>query len=171
MLIGLISDTHGHLDPRVKPALAGVRHILHAGDIGLPWLLLELETDVAPVTAVLGNVDDGLPYRPTEVVEFAGKKLLLHHIVDPQRPAPEFARLLAKHRPDVVVFGHTHRPFCETIGGTLFINPGSAGRPRFSLAPSLAVLDLAAARLEPRFIELNEGGQEAPRAGVREVLG
>lgn len=157
MLIGLISDTHGQLDPRVKPALAGVGHILHAGDIGLPWLLLELEADVAPVTAVLGNVDDGLPYRTTEVLELAGRKFLVHHVVDPHRPALELQRLLAKHRPDVVIFGHTHRPFCETIGGTLFVNPGSAGRPRFGLRPSVAVLDCAGSTPRPRFIVLKDG--------------
>jgi hypothetical protein len=138
----------------MKPALAGVAHILHAGDIGLPWLLLELATDVAPVTAVRGNVDDGLPYRETEVVELAGKKFLLHHIVDPHRPGPALQRLLRLHRPDVVVFGHTHRPFCETVGGALFLNPGSAGRPRFGLRPSVAVLDCAGPVPAPRFIEL-----------------
>jgi len=51
--IGVISDTHGELDPKVQGIFAGVNHILHAGDIGLPWLILKLE-EIAPVTAVMG---------------------------------------------------------------------------------------------------------------------
>ena len=48
MKIGVISDTHDHLDPKVPALLTGVDHILHAGDIGLPWLILQLE-NIAPV--------------------------------------------------------------------------------------------------------------------------
>jgi len=32
--IGVISDTHGFLDPKVAKLFAAVDHILHAGDIG-----------------------------------------------------------------------------------------------------------------------------------------
>ncbi|MFR5827936.1 MAG: metallophosphoesterase family protein [Adlercreutzia equolifaciens] len=55
--IGIISDTHGTLDPRAYAALADCEHIIHAGDIGGVAILRELET-LAPVTAVLGNNDD-----------------------------------------------------------------------------------------------------------------
>lgn len=54
--IGIISDTHGTLDPRAYAALADCEHIIHAGDIGGVAILRELET-LAPVTAVLGNND------------------------------------------------------------------------------------------------------------------
>ena len=56
-LIGLISDTHGLLRPKVAAALAGVCRILHAGDMGKPEVLGALSS-IAPVTAVRGNVDD-----------------------------------------------------------------------------------------------------------------
>ena len=56
MKIGVISDTHGFLDPRVEKIFAGVSHILHAGDIGYASIILELQF-IAPVTAVLGNTD------------------------------------------------------------------------------------------------------------------
>ena len=67
MLIGLIADTHGYLDPRVPPALKGVQLILHAGDIGAEGVLVALAR-IAPVTAVAGNNDAklaqlGLPLR------------------------------------------------------------------------------------------------------------
>ena len=86
MKIGVISDTHDHLDPRIAGFFHGVDHILHAGDIGLPWIILQLE-EIAPVTAVLGNNDVGLNFRETEVVQLDGCKFMVHHIVDVRAPA------------------------------------------------------------------------------------
>ena len=139
MNIGVISDTHNHFDPRIASLFAGVDHILHAGDIGLPWVILELES-IAPVTAVLGNNDAGLEYHETECLELDGRKFLVHHIVDVHRPAELIRRRIAKEKPDVVVFGHSHKPFQEVIGHTLYFNPGYAGTPRFNLARSVAIL-------------------------------
>ncbi len=56
MLIGVISDTHGLLRPEALAALAGVDHILHAGDVGDVAILDSLR-EIAPVTAIRGNVD------------------------------------------------------------------------------------------------------------------
>jgi putative phosphoesterase len=153
MKIGAISDTHGHFDPNIVKLFAGVDHILHAGDIGLPWLILELE-QIAPVTAVLGNNDAGLDFKETEVAEFDGRKFLVHHIVDPRKPAEAIQRRIIREGPDVVVFGHTHKPFCETIGRTLYFNPGYAGKPRFNLARTVAILHSDANGLRPEFLEL-----------------
>jgi hypothetical protein len=140
MRVAVLSDTHNYLDPCIPQLFAGVDHILHAGDIGLPAIILQLE-QVAPVTAVLGNTDDpGLHYRQTEVVEIAGRKFFVQHIVNPHSPADLLKTRLARERPDLVVFGHTHKPFCETIGGTLFFNPGYAGKPRFGLERTVAIL-------------------------------
>ena len=141
MKIGVISDTHGHLDPRVFKLFEGVDHILHAGDIGYPSLILDLE-GIAPVTAVLGNNDAGLDFRESEIVELGGRKIFLHHIVNPRSIGDTLGARLARIRPDIVVFGHTHQTFCETIGTTLFFNPGYAGKPRFKLERSVAVLTL-----------------------------
>lgn len=153
MKIGVISDTHDYLDPRVPELFAGVEHIVHGGDIGLPWLILHLE-EIAPVTAVLGNTDEGIDYRETEVIELAGRKFLVQHIVDPHAPDERLKRLLARERPAVVIFGHTHKPFCETIGGTLFFNPGYAGRPRFDLPRSVAILHCEHAGIRPEYLTL-----------------
>src|SRR2546427_4280870 len=99
MKLGVISDTHGHFDPKIPNLFAGVDHILHGGDIGLPWLILELEV-IAPVTAVLGNTDDaGLPFKQTAVDELAGRKFLVHHIVNPHAPAEPLKTRLARERP------------------------------------------------------------------------
>jgi hypothetical protein len=140
--IGVISDTHNYFDPRIPQLFAGVDHILHGGDIGLPAILLALE-QITPVTAVTGNTDDpGFHYRQTELVELAGYRFLLHHILNPQSLAEPMKTRLARERPDVVVFGHTHKPFCQTIDGALFFNPGYAGKSRFGLERSVAIPQL-----------------------------
>ena len=152
--IGVISDTHNYLDPRIPSLFAGVDHILHAGDIGLPAILLQLE-QIAPVTAVVGNTDDpGFHYRQTEVVEVAGRKFLVQHIVNPHSPADAIKARLARERPDVVVFGHTHRPFCQTIDGALFFNPGYAGKLRFGLERSVAILHCGEKEMRAEYLPL-----------------
>jgi putative phosphoesterase len=139
MKIGVLSDTHDYLDPQVPRLFCGVDHIVHAGDVGLPWLLLQLEA-IAPVTAVLGNTDTDIGLRETEVVHLAERKFLVHHIVDPHRLDERLRRRIDRERPAVVVFGHTHRTFCDTIDGVLFFNPGYAGKPRFGLPRRVAIL-------------------------------
>ena len=153
MELGVISDTHGYLDPKIPRLFAGVGHILHGGDIGLPWLILELE-QIAPVTAVLGNNDTGLDLRETEIAELEGRKFLVHHIVDPRKPSEAIQRRIIRENPDAVVFGHTHKPFHETIGRTLFFNPGYAGKPRFNLTRSVAILHCNSNGITPEFLEL-----------------
>ena len=137
--IGIISDTHGHLDPKIPELFQGVAHIIHAGDIGLPWLILELE-EIAPVTAISGNTDEGLEYKETELLELEGRKFLVHHEVDPHATDKPINRRIIRDNPDVVVFGHTHKRFCEQIGQTLYFNPGYAGKPKLNLLRSVAVL-------------------------------
>lgn len=152
--IGVISDTHNFLDPQVRGVFQGVNHILHAGDIGLPRILLELE-QIAPVTAVAGNTDDaGFRYPETQCQILAGKRFLLHHIVNPHSITDWLRERMDRHKPDVVVFGHTHKPFCDTVGGTLFFNPGYAGKPRFGLARSIAILHCTANQIRPEYLPL-----------------
>lgn len=153
MKIGVISDTHGLFDPKLPKLFDGVEHILHGGDIG-PWsIIAELER-IAPVTAVLGNNDFGLTVRELEIVTLAGRKFLLHHIVDPRAPAAGFRELVARHAPDVVIFGHTHQSFAEEREGTLWFNPGYAGAPRFNRTRSIALLHCDEASVRHEFIAL-----------------
>jgi len=153
--IGVISDTHNFLDPKIPELFAGVDHILHAGDIGQARLILELE-QIAPVTAVLGNTDDsGLHYRLTEIVELADRKFLIHHIVDPHAPDETLQRLLHQ-KPAVVVFGHTHKQFSETINSILFFNPGYAGKSRFGMPRSVAILDVTGKGIRSDFLPLGD---------------
>jgi uncharacterized protein len=151
--IGLISDTHGHWDPKVKGIFRNVDHILHAGDIGLPQIILELES-IAPTTAVLGNNDFALHFRETEIVHLSGRKYLVHHIVDPKNRSTSIHERIAGEKADVVVFGHTHKPFCQEMGQTLFVNPGYAGKPRFALSRSVAILRCTEEKITAQFFPL-----------------
>lgn len=151
--IGVLSDTHGHLDPAIPELFRGVNHILHAGDIGLPWLILELES-IAPVTAISGNNDVGLEYKETELLDLDGRKFLLHHVFDVQSPEDKIKRRIIRENPDVVVFGHSHQRFCETIGQTLYFNPGYAGKPRLGLRRSVALLTCDETGITADYIDL-----------------
>jgi len=153
MQLGLISDTHDYLDPRVMKIFAGVDHILHAGDVGQSMLLVELQ-QIAPLTAVLGNTDEDLPLRLTEWVELGGKKFLLHHIVAPGDGPQHIPGPPQKEAPDVVMFGHTHKPFAQRFGRTLFFNPGYAGRQRFDLERTVALMEIGPEGISHRFVKL-----------------
>jgi putative phosphoesterase len=152
--VGVISDTHDFFDPRIPSFFKGVGHILHGGDIGLPRILHQLEK-IAPVTAVMGNTDDpGLGYRLTECLELAGKKFLLHHIVNPYALTEPLAQAMRRERPHVVIFGHTHKASSEIINGVLFFNPGYAGRIKPGMERSLAILHCADGRITHEYLPL-----------------
>lgn len=153
MKIGVISDTHNFLDPKIHELFAGVSHILHAGDIGNATIISELE-EIAPVTAVYGNTDVNLPFKETEIIELAGNKFLIHHIVNPVAPGERVLERIARALPDVIVFGHTHKRFCETMGGVLFFNPGYSGRPKLNLERSVAILHCDEQQIRPEFLPL-----------------
>jgi putative phosphoesterase len=149
MKIGVISDTHGMLRPEALAALEGVDRILHAGDVGAPEILKAL-AQIAPVTAIRGNIDIHGPCSDlpaTELVEFAGKFFYLVHSVHDLDLKPEVAGI------DVVVSGHSHQPRIETRNGVLYLNPGSAGPHRFKLPVSLGIV-LMGDNVEAAIVEL-----------------
>jgi putative phosphoesterase len=140
MQVGVIADTHGLLRPEVIDAFAGVDHILHAGDVGSMGVLDGLGA-IAPVTAVRGNVDAGLGLPELARCELAGVRVLVVHGDRLGSPTPE---KVAERYPDadLVVYGHSHRPALSKIGGTVVVNPGSAGRRRFRNPVSVARAEL-----------------------------
>jgi hypothetical protein len=82
----------------------------------------------------------GLHYKETEVVRLAGRKFLVHHIVDVHHPGEKLQRQIEKEKPDVVVFGHSHKQYIQMAGTTLYFNPGYAGQPRFGYPRSVAII-------------------------------
>src|SRR5579872_99971 len=125
--IGIISDTHGLLRPEAERCLAGVTHIIHAGDIGRPEIVVALRR-IAPVTAIRGNVDKGdwaADYPDTETVRLEERSFYVLHDLQELHIDPAASRIA------VVISGHSHRARIETIDGVLYLNPGSAGPRRF----------------------------------------
>ena len=145
MIVGLISDTHGLLRPEVFDAFQDVELILHAGDVGGSGILTELGA-IAPVRAVYGNTDaPGEPGLAASLnLRLEGTSIHVSHGHEVGRPTP--GRLAAKYAADVIVYGHTHRPLVERVGGRVVVNPGAAGPRRFDLKPSVARLTLDGSR-------------------------
>ncbi len=150
MTLGILSDTHSLLRPEALSALAGVDHILHAGDVGDP-AILEALREIAPVTAIRGNIDLHGPCAQlpaTDAVEVAGRLFYLVHSIHDLDVNPQAAGIAA------VVSGHSHKASAETRGGVLYLNPGSAGPSRFSLPVTLAIVDVTSTQLTPRILNL-----------------
>lgn len=164
MRIGVISDTHGLLRPEALSALEGADHVLHGGDIGGEEVLAALRA-IAPVTAVAGNVDGFRcgDARETARVVLDGVRFYLTHILDrPQKPRPEVQAELRRAPADVVVFGHSHLPHDEVLGGVRFFNPASAGPRRFDYPVSVGVIDVRRGRvLNSRFVPLDARSESA----------
>jgi putative phosphoesterase len=156
-IVGVISDTHGIFDPSVPNLFQGVDCILHAGDIGTLRVYQQLES-LAPVTAVVGNMDDGhlfLNFASQKVLEIDGFRIWLLHVLGNPHQLPLHVRQeLARIQPKVVVFGHSHQPFLEEIDSVLFFNPGSAGPKRFSLQRCLGFLEIEGGKVKGRIVEL-----------------
>jgi putative phosphoesterase len=150
MLIGVISDTHALLRPEALTALAESEHILHAGDVGDPAILDRLR-QIAPVTAIRGNIDTSGPCAdlpPVEVVELDGRLFYMLHSIRDLDIHPKAADV------SVVVSGHSHKPSIEHRDGVLFLNPGSAGPRRFQLPISVALVTVAPEGIQARIVEL-----------------
>ena len=157
MLVGVVSDTHGYLNPVLPEVLHGVEHILHAGDIGDGGIIERL-AEIAPVTAVRGNNDRIGPeslYPEEETLELGGHRIFLTHIV--KVPKSLDHRSMAAYKEsgaDLVVFGHSHIALQRQLGSVLFFNPGAAGKRRFKVVPSIGLLKLEDGRVESKIIPI-----------------
>ena len=148
--IGVISDTHGPLRDEAVEALRGSEYIIHAGDIGDPEILREL-AEIAPVTAVRGNVDVEPWARKipeTNVLEVGGISIYVLHDLQQLDLKPEAAGFAA------VVSGHSHVPKKEIKNRILYFNPGSAGPRRFKLPVSVGRLIVEEQKISAEIIRL-----------------
>lgn len=179
MKIGVVSDTHGYYEPRLNEVLAGVDVILHAGDVGTLAVLDEL-AQIAPVRAVAGNVDAAQLALPQSLkVNFENIQVeILHQLPMPPGELVKWAdgALLEKMHPErreaflrsfdnatrVVVFGHSHQPCLLTLGHRLFLNPGSAGRQRFSFPRTCALLEVFPRGVRGTIVSLERYNEKLP---------
>ena len=149
-VIGVISDTHGLLRPEALKALRGSEFIIHAGDIGDPSILDALR-EVAPVTAVRGNIDGaawGRKLPATNVLEVGGISIYILHSLQELDLKPEAAGF------SVVISGHSHVPKQDVRNGVLYFNPGSAGPRRFQLPVSVGRLAVREGKVSAEIVEL-----------------
>ena len=144
--LGVVSDTHGLFDPKLSDLFRGSAFILHAGDVCGQEVLDRLES-IAPVLAIFGNCDTpplSLKLPPWRTEAIAGHRILiLHDLGKPELLNPAASALIARERPNIVISGHSHQGRISIYGDMLFVNPGSAGRKRFKLLRSAAVLSLS----------------------------
>jgi uncharacterized protein len=161
--IGVISDSHGYLDPALPGIFSGVTHIVHAGDIGDRAVLVALQ-QVAPVTAVAGNLEpeELLASLPREAAgEVGGVRFVVAH-----KRKRLFKRLAAGKVPPglddvpaLVIYGHDHVPAASWVEGTLFLNPGTASAPDSEDDdPTVAVVELGDSGLAVTFVPLERRG-------------
>ncbi|MET3458844.1 metallophosphoesterase family protein [Pseudomonas kilonensis] len=152
MKVGVISDTHGLLRPEALNALQGCERIIHAGDIGSPDILDALAS-IGELHVVRGNNDLEAEWAGhlADCLQFdlgGWPVLLVHDIADVPAPLEPGVRL--------VITGHSHKPLIEWRGERLYLNPGSAGRRRFKLPVTLALLEVSEQAIEPRLVRLLE---------------
>ncbi|MCB9193740.1 MAG: metallophosphoesterase family protein [Flavobacteriales bacterium] len=134
--IGLLSDTHGWLDPRLKEHFAQCDAIWHAGDIGSLEVTDTLE-QWKPLRAVHGNIDEAAIRREfprDQRFRTEGADVWITHIGGrPPRYDRGVREELARNAPDLFICGHSH--IClvkwDEKLQMLHMNPGAAGRHGF----------------------------------------
>lgn len=161
-LVGLLSDTHilsrvAKLPQRILDIFEETSLIVHAGDLVHLKVIEDLER-IAPVIAVHGNMDpQEVRTRFPEInsTQVLGWKIGVVHDAGALWGKGEMRRIAKEHGFDVLVFGHTHRPFLQT-GPVIFINPGSPTNPLppYLVKPSAGLLKVARQGIEPSLIAL-----------------
>ena len=151
--IGLLSDTHGYIDPKVYKYFANVDEIWHAGDIGSIEVTDEL-AKFKPLRAIFGNIDNHVirsQFRDVEIFILEGVKVFLTHIGGyPHRYAPGILNQLIKEKPKLFICGHSHilKVIYDKKLNLLHLNPGAAGFHGFHKVKTLLRFELNAGKIE-----------------------
>lgn len=150
MKIGLLSDTHGDLDPQVFSYFEECDEVWHAGDVGDIEIISKLKA-FKPLQAVHGNID-GLEVRREcpEDLHFTrgGVKVFLTHIAGkPPFFNPRVQEILREQQPDIVVCGHTHILRVLKHQNLFYLNPGAAGYYGFHQVRTLLRFDIVEGKL------------------------
>ncbi len=160
MKIGVLSDTHGKLDPRVFQLFTGIDEILHAGDVGSKEVLIDLQA-IAPITAVHGNVDYVAELRHLPPYADHSSSTVRIHIVhghlqpNPSNRIQNILQSQKAHPPRVLILGHSHHPYLAWHGDVLVMNPGSASRPRDGFPSSVGILMIGEGCIEGHILDLD----------------
>ncbi len=153
MKIGLISDTHGWLDPQVFNYFESCDEIWHAGDIGDLEVMQQLEAH-KPVKAVYGNIDGKeikSKYPKNQIFTCEGMRVWITHIAGrPPRYTPEILASLQQNTPDILICGHSH--ILQVMHDKqhpplLYINPGAAGQHGIHHVRTILRFDIQGAKI------------------------
>lgn len=150
-IVGVISDTHGLLRPQVKSIFNGCDQILHAGDVGDEQVLEDL-AQIAPVTAVRGNMDHGSWSNRLSRIEMVATEGVFFYILHDLYHLDLEPTTAGIH---VVVSGHTHRPDIRKKAGVIYLNPGSAGYRRSNNPVCVAMVEVKHGTAVPRIVEID----------------
>lgn len=165
MKVGIISDTHGYIDDRIKSYLEPCDEIWHGGDFGTVAVSNALES-LAPLKGVYGNIDgqDVRIIHPEEqFFECEGLKVFMRHIAGyPGRYNPKTRKRIDELRPDIVIVGHSH--ICKVMRDDRFnhihINPGAAGVHGFHKMRTLALMEIKNRKItDMKVVELGLRGK------------
>ncbi len=153
MKIGIISDTHSHLDPKVFSYFEKCDQVWHAGDIGICAVTDSLKTKF-DLKAVYGNIDNAeirKEFKEDIIFTVEGKKIFITHIAgSPYKYNKRVANILLTEKPDILVCGHSHilRVEFDKKYNVLFINPGAAGIHGFHKVKTLIRFEIIAGELK-----------------------
>ncbi len=165
MKIGLLSDTHSYLDPKVFDYFKDCDEVWHAGDIGEISLISELQK-FKPFRAVFGNIDNKeIQHLFPEDLWFTceGITVWMTHIGGvPPNYNPRVKKILKEKTPDVFICGHSHILRIKrdpNFNNLLYINPGAVGNHGFHAIKTIVRFDINNGKIENmEVIELGKRG-------------
>lgn len=158
MIIGVISDTHSLILPiKMLEALKHVDLIIHCGDLCDGQVLKQLQA-ITKVVAVQGNMDDGALKKKLslkEKIDIEGVKIGIYHGHGMNRDALGNAAAQFAHEPvDLILFGHSHKPFLEKQGNVTFFNPGSPNDSVRAPYFSYGLIDIKQGKFKASIVKL-----------------
>lgn len=163
MKIGVISDTHipdksERIPQEILNAFKHVDMVVHGGDMVDLKVIDELNSVCARVVAVVGNMDHGeikIKYPAKEFLNVEGFKIGIMHGWGAVLTLTEVLKDAFKaDKPDVIIFGHSHKPMNEKIDGILFFNPGSATDASAQYC-SYGIIEIKGGKIDARIIKIN----------------
>lgn len=159
MIVAIMSDTHGNLNPvhLCLPLLKGAELLLHAGDFYEDAQRIGSFLGIKAV-GVTGNCDYMVKGPSEEMLAIGSRRIYLTH-GHLYKVKKDLSALVQRSKVlgvDVTIFGHTHTPTIFRRDGVLFINPGSLHSPRDGHAPSFAIMEVTRNTVKARLLSVGE---------------
>lgn len=162
--IGLLSDTHGDLDPKIFHYFKDVDEVWHAGDVGSLNVIEKLRL-FKPLRGVYGNIDDSkirLELPLFNVFHCEEIKVLMLHIAGkPEKYSQHAFQLIQEHRPHLFICGHSHILLVakDQKMNLLWMNPGACGNKGFHKVKTLIRFEIDGDKIQN--LEVIEIGQRS----------